>query len=51
MLRPDERFAVDNDLDPESGVSFGASKKKRWTKGIVPYTIADSLSMFYILIS
>ena len=50
LLTPEEKFAIDNDLDPQSVASFGASKKKRWTEGIVPYTIADSLSMFYIFI-
>ena len=48
LLTPEEKFAIDNDLDPQSVASFGASKRKRWTEGIVPYTIADSLSMFYI---
>lgn len=46
QLRPEEKFAIDNGLDVQSDViSFGASKKKRWTKGIVPYTITDSLSI------
>ena len=46
LLRPEEKFAIDNGLDlPPDVITFGASKNKRWTKGIVPYTIADSLSM------
>ena len=46
LLRPEEKFAIDNNLDVESAAhTFGASKNRRWTNGIVPYTIAESLSM------
>lgn len=45
LLRPDEKFATERGLILQPNeASFAASRKRRWTKGIVPYTFADSLS-------
>ena len=52
FVRPEEKFVIDNGLNLQPGVTtFGASKNKRWPKGIVPYTFADSLSTHGVNIS
>lgn len=48
-LTPEQKYAIDNGLDLDSGNAFGASKTRRWTNGVFPYVIASSLSMLLLL--